>query len=109
MNVEVELVPTSLNVAGMVEKSVQQALTQFLHPLTGGFDGLGWFFGRKPHKSDFYALLEAVPNVDHIHALRITPEEIAPNVVTDDPIQAILRTNRFLVYSGQHRIKLLPV
>ena len=109
VNVEVELVPTSLNVAGMVEQRVQQALTQFLHPLTGGFDGTGWFFGRKPHKSDFYALLEAVPNVDHIHTLRITPEEIAPNVVTDDPIQAILRTNRFLVYSGQHRIKLLPV
>jgi hypothetical protein len=108
VNVEVELVPTSLDVAGMVEQSVQQTLTQFLHPLTGGFDGTGWFFGRKPHKSDFYALLEAVPNVDHIHALRITPEEIPLNVLTDDPIQAILRTNRFLVYSGQHRIKLLP-
>ncbi|MEH2221176.1 MAG: putative baseplate assembly protein [Nostoc sp.] len=102
VSVTTEIVPTSTDRASTVKADVNKALTDFLHPLTGGFDRLGWTFGRKPHKSDFYALLEAVPGVDHIRSLSINPPE--ENLPED--IQKIFNTKRFLVYSGRHAINL---
>jgi hypothetical protein len=104
VSVTVEIVPVSLSLSGAVERQVQETLSRFLHPLTGGFDGKGWFFGRRPHRSDLYALLEAIPNVDHIHSLRITPDD---SETPPDSIQAILNTDRFLVNSGNHTIRLI--
>jgi Baseplate J-like protein len=104
VSVTVELVPVSLSLSGSVERQVQETLARFLHPLTGGFDGKGWFFGRRPHRSDLYALLEAVPNVDHIHSLQIIPDD---SETLPDTIQAILNTDRFLVNSGNHTIRLI--
>jgi Baseplate J-like protein len=102
--VSVDIVPTSLEKASAVQKAVDKALTDFLHPLTGGFDGQGWVFGRQPHNSDLYALLEAVPGVDHVHRLSII---IKPGSNPPQNIQQILDTKRFLVYSGKHTINLL--
>jgi Baseplate J-like protein len=104
VSVTVEIVPVSLALSGAVERQVQETLSRFLHPLTGGFDGKGWFFGRRPHRSDLCALLESIQNVDHIHSLRITPDD---SETPPDPIQAILNTDRFLVNSGNHTIRLI--
>jgi len=78
-----------------IDQALQQRLTRFLHPLTGGFDGKGWIFGREPHKSDLYSLLESVPGVDHIHSLNITQTEDITNAK---------RSDRFLIYSGTHSL-----
>jgi hypothetical protein len=88
---------TSLEGINLVEQSIQQSLTSFLHPLTGGSDGTGWAFGREPSASDFYALLESVSGVDHVRSLSF---EVKPD--QDDP--NLRSTNRFLVYSGVHKI-----
>src|SRR5262249_12896415 len=75
-----------------VVAEVRQTVASFLHPLTGGLDGKGWDFGRRPHLSDLYALIEAVPGVDHIRALDVAEVE--------DVAGATL-TRRFLLYSGE--------
>src|SRR5262249_4627092 len=93
VNVVMEIVLVSLEGASAVEQAVQQKLASFLHPLTGGLDGAGWDFGRKPHASDLYALIEAVPGVDHIRSLTIAEIEDQPGVNA---------TGRFLVFSGAH-------
>ena len=93
MTLEISLV--SLEGASAVEQAIQQRLAVFLHPLTGGLDGAGWDFGRRPHRSDLYALIEAVPGVDHIRSLSILEMRINP-VLND--------TGRFLVFSGTHTI-----
>jgi Baseplate J-like protein len=87
----------SLDGAAAVQASVAQALDRFLHPLTGGLDGSGWDFGRHPHKSDLYALIEHTAGVDHVVSLDVTETPDRPS---------ILASGRFLVYSGQHRISL---
>jgi hypothetical protein len=69
-----------------------------LAPLTGGLDGAGWDFGRKPHRSDVYALIEAVPGVDYLRSLAIAELEDQPGVGA---------TGRFLVFSGTHTISLV--
>ena len=81
-----------------MERALHEKLAAFLHPLTGGLDGTGWDFGRAPHRSDFFALIESVPGVDHVRYLQITETEDQPGV---------RRTGRFLVFSGQHRIALV--
>ena len=67
---------------------------QFLHPLTGGTDGQGWSFGRRPYRSDLVALIESVPGVDHVRRIQ----------VDEEPQDASLRPDGFLIFSGDHRI-----
>lgn len=98
VNVQVEVGLASLEGAGMVAPQVQNALAAFLHPLTGGFDGSGWEFGREPHRSDIYRVIEEIPGVDHIRALTVQSTEDFPGS---------RETGRFLVYSGTHTIKLV--
>ena len=97
VNVTVEIALISMEGASAVEQAVHQKLADFLHPLTGGSQGTGWAFGRKPYKSDFYALIEAVQGVDHIRFLSVTETEDQAGVIN---------TDRFLVYSGEHIVTL---
>jgi hypothetical protein len=96
VDVEAEIGLASLDSAGTVAQKVQDALAAFLHPLTGGFDRLGWEFGREPHRSDLYAVIKKIPEADHIRALAVNEAEDYPGIRS---------TGRFLVYSGTHTIK----
>lgn len=103
--VDVEAAVTSLDGASEIELAIATTLAQFLHPLTGGLDGKGWDFGRRPHKSDLYALIEGVAGVDHIRALSA--------VSIDDRTSSQIPESSdgdsgslFLVYSGTHTITL---
>ncbi|MEW6211741.1 MAG: putative baseplate assembly protein, partial [Acidobacteriota bacterium] len=98
VDVTAEIALLSLEGASAVEQAVEQTLAAFLHPLTGGLEGEGWDFGRKPHRSDLFALIESVEGVDHIRALTIKEIEDQPGVSA---------TDRFLVYSGTHTIRLV--
>jgi predicted phage baseplate assembly protein len=96
ITVSIDVVPVSLAVADQVEIRVEAALERFLHPLSGGPLGKGWPFGRLPHLSDLYALVESVEGVDHVRALDVDPkpdEKGKPD-----------RTGPFLIYSGQHQV-----
>lgn len=99
VKVEPEIALVSLEGASVVEQTVQQRLASFLHPLTGGLDGAGWDFGRKPHHSDVYAVIEGVPGVDHLRSL------IIDDKIEDQP--GVSATGRFLVFSGTHTISLV--
>jgi predicted phage baseplate assembly protein len=98
VDVQAEIGLASLDGAGTVASKVQDALAAFLHPLTGGSDGKGWEFGREPHRSDLYALMEEIPEVDHVRVLTVQETEDFPGS---------RETGRFLVYSGTHSIKLV--
>ena len=88
-----EIVPISVTSADAIRLAVEQRIQSFLHPLTGGDQGLGWSFGRKPHRSDLYAILEAVPGVKYVRTLDIQPANVAINQQT-------------LIYSGRHIVML---
>jgi predicted phage baseplate assembly protein len=92
--VDVQIVPMSLDIAEAVETAVDEALRSFLHPLTGGPDGNGWSFGRRPYESDLYALVEDIEGVDFVYFLSIDLDEGA-------------LSNRSLIFSGSHSIRLL--
>jgi hypothetical protein len=124
VRVQAVVTPTTLVEADAVGSRVRAAVEQYLHPLTGGPDGAGWAFGRKPHPSALLAVAARVPGVDHVSALSVALE---PD--TDDPDRRIaLRRllsrplggrsdqpqqerdlqrwlDRALVYSGPHEIR----
>jgi predicted phage baseplate assembly protein len=95
VSVTAEVVPTALEFADAVRTAVIQRLETFLHPLTGGVSGQGWEFGREPHESDFYSLIEAIDSVDYVRSLsvKIEPEPPSP----PEP---------FLIFYGSHNITL---
>lgn len=92
VGVSVEVAPVEPGAAGEVQAALSARLADFLHPLTGGPGGAGWPFGRRPWRSDLYALAEAVPGVDHVRLLE----------VRETPFP---RTPYFLVYSGAHTVR----
>jgi hypothetical protein len=98
VDVTAEVALLSLEGASAVLARLQATVASFLHPLTGGLDGSGWDFGRRPHESDFHALIEAVPGVDHIRAL---------DVIEVEDVAGVTLTGRFLVYSGTPNISVV--
>jgi predicted phage baseplate assembly protein len=98
VDVTAEVAVVALEGATAVLAGLEQRIAGFLHPLTGGLDGAGWDFGRRPHESDFYALLEAAPGVDHIRAL---------DVVEVEDVAGATLTGRFLVSSGPPSISVV--
>jgi hypothetical protein len=115
VEVVVDVAVVSFEAASAAEQSIGRRLAAFLHPLTGGPDGKGWEFGREPHRSDLYALIEATPGVDHVVRFQELNEFLdesdrawlnplpGKNEIT---VEDVKDTGRFLVYSGSHTINL---
>jgi hypothetical protein len=58
--------------ADKVVHDVTRRLDDFLHPLRGGPTGAGWiFFDRPVFPSEVYAVIQAVPGVDHVASLQL--------------------------------------
>jgi hypothetical protein len=119
VTVTVTVVPLSLEVAEPVRGRIRAALERYLHPLTGGPDGSGWSFGRKPHLSDLFALVERIGGVDHVRSLDVA--QVAESERFGARLEAVLNRSlaeaadsialdlrrwlsRALVYSGSHQI-----
>lgn len=114
------VVATGADVADDLREQVRAALDRHLHPLTGGRDGTGWAFGRKPHRSELLAVVERIAAVDHVRALAVelTPEsaelgERLQAVLARSMAEAASQTpaadlrrwlDRSLVYAGGHDI-----
>lgn len=79
------------------EGEIKKQLNTFLHPTTGGPDGLGWDFGQRPHASDFYPLLGAIEGLDYIRSLELRFKEER---------LGLLASGVFLVCPGTHEIRL---
>ncbi len=115
VKVEAEIFPISIDRAPQVEAEAFRQLGQLLHPLTGGFDGQGWEFGRLPCFSDFYALLEAIKGVDHVGKLSMTLQVVDPTgapigepEIYEKPPLAASAPEYALIFSGDHKIAVKP-
>lgn len=107
VTVHAEVVPETAAAAGNLEANVARALSRFLHPLSGGAEGAGWSFGRKPHASDIYAVIESVAGVSHVRSLRLDAATEADGKELPLDLNALPDgQDYFLVYSGEHVIEL---
>jgi hypothetical protein len=95
VNVEVEIAAEDPEIANEVELQVKRALDRYLHPVTGGPEGSGWGFGRNPHRSDLFKLIEGIPGVSHVRELHM-------KLIPDR--EGAEETGRSLVCCGTHSV-----
>jgi predicted phage baseplate assembly protein len=71
--VEISITATVQSRAGAGSANIMQrieaALQNFLDPLAGGPDSLGWPFGRSVFRSEILQLIQNIPGVDHVVTL----------------------------------------
>lgn len=107
VTVSAEVVPESAAAVGNLEANIVGALEAFLHPLTGGAEGAGWNFGRKPHASDVYAVIESVEGVGYVRSLKLSAAmEVGGAEQPVDFEDLSDGQDYFLVYSGEHGVSL---
>ena len=66
--------------AARVTADANAAITNFLHPVNGGYNGAGWPFGRTLVVGDIYGILQNVPGVAYTDLIRL----VAVDPVTGD-------------------------
>ncbi|HEX8293053.1 MAG TPA: hypothetical protein VF570_14940, partial [Pyrinomonadaceae bacterium] len=103
------VVPETGAEVSRLEGGVVDALSRFLHPLTGGPEGEGWNFGRKPQASDVYAVIESVAGVRYVRRLQLSgSKEAEGGGETPVDLEKLADgQDYFLVYSGEHKIELV--
>lgn len=71
IDVETTAIPLHVGEAGIVEQRIRAALEEFLHPLRGGPNGMGWELGRDVFLSDVAAKIERLAGVDFVEAITL--------------------------------------
>lgn len=108
VSVTAEVFATSIDLISQVESETIKSLKKFLHPLTGGLEGEGWDFGRLVCLSDIIAMLESLPNVDHVDNLAMQLRDTLTNTtrtITGDVLLSAALPPYAMIFSGQHDIK----
>lgn len=82
--------------------SINEALKNFLNPLTGGEDKKGWPFGRTVYRSEIYSLIESVEGVECVLSVYLESTD-----GTADEEGNIQIDEDELVYSADHRITIM--
>jgi hypothetical protein len=54
-----------------IEAAIRAALRGYFDLMSGGPGGDGWDFGRRPHRSDLYALVNSLPGLDHVSNIQL--------------------------------------
>jgi len=100
ISISADIVPEMPEEADLVRRRVQEALTEFLHPLAGGPDRLGWAFGRDVFVSEVSKVIEETPGVHH-------GENVALSAGTLLGVAHIPIEEDFLVASGTHVLNMV--
>ena len=85
VGVEAVIVPAPNAEPGAVAEGVRAELTAFLHPLTGGPDGLGWGERHVVYLSDAAAVATSVEGVDYVASLQLLERGSPAGDVLDVP------------------------
>lgn len=84
----------------MVRMGIENALNDFLHPLSGGPKKNGWPFGRQVHKSEILQVIQGVDGVACVESAVLSSE-------TKKNVNTIVIPRIGLVCPGKHNIKVL--
>jgi predicted phage baseplate assembly protein len=93
------LAPEDPSVSAAVEARVRDALTRFLHPLTGGPDGAGWAFGESVHLSQIARVIETTPGVDYATRIMLACGDALYDTSVPVP-------SNMLIAAGNHELTL---
>ncbi|HEY1832097.1 MAG TPA: putative baseplate assembly protein [Acidimicrobiales bacterium] len=87
-----------------VQAAAIAALFDYLHPISGGPDGIGWPFGRPVQIGEIHAVLQSVPGTDIVDSVLL----FAADPVTGErgPVtERVIVPENALVYSYEHQVR----
>ncbi|MFM8350694.1 MAG: putative baseplate assembly protein [Actinomycetales bacterium] len=90
-----------------VAAAANDAITRFVHPTLGGYDGKGWPFGRALAIGDIYGLLQRVPGILYVDRARV----VAVDAITGErgePGDQVQPGQLDLLYNTGNDIEVLP-
>ncbi len=79
-----------------VKKAVEEELENFLDPIKGGVDKMGWPFGRPVYRSEIYEIIDGVDGVDYVTSLKLKREgEDQPGDILISPRSLVFHSTDF--------------
>ena len=79
-----------------VNKDVEEELKDFLDPIKGGVDKMGWPFGRPVYRSEIYEIIDGVDGVDYVTSLLLKREgEDQPGDILISPRSLVFHSTDF--------------
>ena len=107
VSVTAEVFTPALDLISQVQSAAIKKLQTFLHPLTGGPEGVGWDFGRLVCLSDLIVELETVLYVDHVDNVTMQLRDVQTNsirTITDEVLLAATLPPYAMIFSGEHTV-----
>ncbi len=72
LSVKVELSVKDFNLVFQVKEQVEKRLAEFIHPMTGNFDGKGWEIGVIPNRTQLLNSLKGVEGVSFLKNVMVS-------------------------------------
>jgi Baseplate J-like protein len=106
IRISASIISRTIDAIPVIEQRAKAIITEFLHPLKGGKDMLGWSFGAAPCISDIYSILESIEDVDYVDNVTILFHiEKESRVIEINDASGGARIPEYaLLYSGEHDI-----
>ena len=86
------------------QERATETLVDFLHPLTGGPEGIGWEIGRGPPPALFVSRLEQLPDISAVNSVAVTFDDGDEHITLAGAEDAPKVAPDTLVYSGRHTV-----
>jgi len=86
------------------EKEALQKLEEFLHPLTGNYNGRGWEIGDMVHANNLYPLLKSVSGVKYLDRISISVHLADKGNRKEISLDQVAEIPHGLVVNGNHHI-----
>ena len=90
--------------AALVRQRAIAALTEYIHPLTGGADGQGWLFDADLNAAAIAQLLESVEGIDRVDEVQLFEYDLRAGKRIGAGRDAIRLDTHSLFLSGPHRV-----
>lgn len=88
----------------LIRQRATQALTRYLHPLTGGVDGDGWLFDADVNAATITQLLEGVEGIDRVDEVLLYEYDLRNGQRIGGGRDVIRLDAQSLFLSGPHRV-----
>ncbi|NOY65098.1 MAG: putative baseplate assembly protein, partial [Nitrospirae bacterium] len=105
INVQAELTTKRIDMIPTINTETTKKTREFLHPLRGGKDGIGWEFGKVPCLSDLYVLIQGIEGVEYVSTISLV-------LITEDGSTYRVYQDKYLlpsyslIYPGDMDIKI---
>jgi len=90
-----------------LKNTIERALGDYFHPLTGGHDGDGWEFGTAPRISRVTALIEDTEDVDRVQDIRMRVETATDEQIVRAPGAVPMLARDEIVTNGTHDVNVV--